>query len=244
MNHLLTAALAPSSKRTYTTAITSYRNFCNAQFPNIAAFPASAALLASYVAYLYADGYAPTTMLTHMSALSYMHKITGSPDHTQQFVVKKLITGAQNLSGRQDTRLPITKSVLSKIVHAINFVASSEYIQLLLKSMFLLAFHAFLRIGEITVHGPQSRHSVIQLKDITVSSAELSVSITHFKHNISHRPVILAIAATHDPNCPVAAILKFLNVRGPVQGPLFSFDKAYACTIHTGTREQFRIQWN
>ena len=226
MVQLLDAALAPSSRQTYAKAISSFISFCSTHSPNIPQFPASAANLASYITQMYSDGFAPTTMLSHLSALSYVHKLTGTPDHTQHFAIKKLITGAQKLDGRLDMRLPITPAVLGKLVHAVQFIAASEYLRLMLRSMFLLAFHAFLRIGEITVHGRNRRDTVVQLKDLTISSSELTLSMSHFKHNTSLRPVILSVSATHGQCCPVRALCRFMLVRGQVEGPLFAFADA------------------
>ena len=213
-----------AKRRTYAKAIATYTSFCNSNFPNTAPFLATAASLATYIAHLYSEGYAPTAMLSHMSALSYIHKLSGDPDHSQNFAIKKLITGAQNLSGRLDTRLPITTHVLGKIVQALKFVASSQYLRLSLKSTFLLAFHAFLRIGEITTHGHQCY--VIQLEDISFSLTGFSLTISRFKHNSSRRPVTLSIAASGDECCPVAALKQFKQVRGLTPGPLFSFADA------------------
>ena len=53
----------------------------------------------------------------HMSVLSYVHKLAGMPDPAQHFIIKKLLAGAQKLSGKPDTRLPI--SLLSYIILSI-----------------------------------------------------------------------------------------------------------------------------
>ena len=80
--------------------------------------------------------------MTYMSALSYIHKLAGKADPTQLFVIKKLLAAAQKLSGKPDTRLPISPSILHKIVDATQFIVSSAYLRNMLQSMFLLAFHA------------------------------------------------------------------------------------------------------
>ncbi|KAL3877049.1 hypothetical protein ACJMK2_034804, partial [Sinanodonta woodiana] len=49
-----------------------------------------------------------------------------------------------------DVRLPIDKCILEKLIRATTFTINSWYKQLLFRAMFSLAFHAFLRIGEIT----------------------------------------------------------------------------------------------
>ena len=96
----------------------------------------------------------------------------------------------------------------------------------MLQSMFLLSFHAFLRIDEITVHSKARHASVIQVSDITISNSSLTLVMCHFKHNTSGRPVTLSISRTHDKYCPVLALSHFLGVRGTVQGPLYALTNA------------------
>ena len=86
--------------------------------------------------------------------------------------------------------------------------------------MFLLAFHAFLRIGEITVHSRTRSEYVIQLADVTISHSHIVLVLCHFKHTTSGRPVTLYISQTHNKYCPVQALSRFLN------GPLFAFANA------------------
>ena len=87
--------------------ISSFVLFAADHFPCISSFPASTSLLASFTASLVASRYAPSTIRSYMSALSYLHKISGIPDSTQHFVIKKLLAGAFKLSGKPDIRLPI-----------------------------------------------------------------------------------------------------------------------------------------
>ena len=213
-SRLLNAALTEGTRHAYKHAVTS------------SVFPASIVALAAFVAHLFSQNYAPATLLTYMSALSYVHKLADMADPTQHFVIKKLLAGAQKLAAKPDTRLPITPTVLHKIVDATPFIVSSNYVCYMLQSMFLLSFHAFLRIGEITVHS-QARHaSVIQVSDVTISNSSLILVMCHFKHNTSGRPVTLSISRTHDKYCPVLALSRFLTVRGTVQGPLYAFANA------------------
>ena len=161
MNILLNAALSCGTKRAYRRAISSYANFCRIHFPVVQIFPASACVLGAFIAHLHSQRYAPATLMTYMSVISYVHNFAGKVDPTQPFVIQKLLVGAKKLSGTPDTRLPISLSILRKIVDATQFIVSSAYLPLLLQSMFLFAFHAFIRIGEITIHSRHNSHSII-----------------------------------------------------------------------------------
>ena len=76
-------------------------------------------------------------------------------DPTQAFVTKKILKGCQCLGSTKDTRLPITPEILRKIIHALNHTVPVFFQRCLLRSLFLLAFHAFLRLGEITKQNQQ-----------------------------------------------------------------------------------------
>ena len=144
-----------------------------------------------------------------MSALSYVHKLPGMPDPAQHFVIKKLLAGAQKLSGKPDTCLLICPAVLYKIVDSTRFIVSSAYLHHVLQSMLLLAFHAFFRIGEITVHSRNKCDSVVQLGDVSISDTGILLVMSQFKHNTSGRPVTLSILPTKDRYCPVHSLSLF-----------------------------------
>ena len=50
-----------------------------------------------------------------------------------------------------NSRRPIGLSLLTQLVLAANSVISDTYMQHTIAAMFVLAFHGFLRIGEITI---------------------------------------------------------------------------------------------
>ena len=137
------------------------------------------------------------------------------PDPAQHFIIKKLLAGAQKLSGKPDTRLLIIPAVLYKIVDSTLFIVSSAYLRHMLESMFLLAFYAFLRIGEITVHSHNKCDSVVQLGDVSISDTGILLVMSQFKNNTSGRPVTLSILQTKYIYCLVHSRSQFLKVRGP-----------------------------
>ena len=124
MLRLLNAALTEGTRHAYKHAVTSFTAFSTTHFPASSVFPASIGALAAFVAHLFSQNYAPATLLTYMSALSYVHKLADMADPTQHFVIKKLLAGAQKLAAKPDTRLPITPTVLHKIVDATPFIGA------------------------------------------------------------------------------------------------------------------------
>lgn len=65
--------------------------------------------------------------------------------------------------------------------------------------MFTLSFYAFLRVGEITGKYPSNIKNVIQMENLTLDEPlkdmkYMTLTLRHFKHNDSCRPVCLQIS--------------------------------------------------
>ena len=80
LHPLLNAALSCGTKWAYRRAISSYANICRFQFPVVPVFPASTCVLRAFIAHLPSQCYAPATLITYMSAISYVHKLAGKVD--------------------------------------------------------------------------------------------------------------------------------------------------------------------
>ena len=132
-----------------------------------------------FIAHLYASGSAPASIVCIVSAVAYFHKINGFHDPSNCFMVSMLLARARNLGTVHDVRLPVTLPVLvrlpvtlpvlSRLVHALPTVFSSRYKFLMLLAMMVLAFKAYLRIGEMV---PRSRGTIrgcLHMDDVLLS---------------------------------------------------------------------------
>lgn len=197
----------------------------------------------------------PKTISVHLSAISFLHKMQNFTDPTKVFLVQKLVAGAYKLRPSADMRLPITRSILFKLLDAAEIIYSG-YAKILTQTMFNFAFHTYARVGEITATGPTQTRNVLQLDNITVVMAnnqphEVKVCFRHFKHNFLGRPHFIAFKRTSTRHCPVQLFARFLVWRGSQAGPLFcdmsgdvvsrySFDaKLKACLRFCGLSSEF-----
>jgi len=98
---------------------------------------------------------ASSIVATYISALGYCHKLMDLPDGSQSFLVKKCMVGYTNTFKRLDTHLPITPAMLTTLVDSVKHTCQGVYEQLLVKTMFLMPFYAFLRVGEFTANQKQ-----------------------------------------------------------------------------------------
>lgn len=78
--------------------------------------------------------------------LSFQHKMRNMADPTQNFIVKSY----RNRTGTVDSRLPITPCILKHVIASLQYTTGSYFVHVLMKSMYLFAFHCFLMIGEFT----------------------------------------------------------------------------------------------
>ena len=176
-----------------------------------------------FVAHLFESGFAPSSIASHVSAIAYAHKTMSLCDPTDNFVIRKLLTGASRLATQPDKRLPITPSILRAILSALSRLNLSAYQRALFKSPFTLAFFGFLRMGEVAVPSQSQPHYVIQLADIEVTNSHILLTMHTYKHSSGREPTTLHILCQPPAICPVNALTDYLKYRGTTPGPLFAF---------------------
>ena len=217
--------MAPSSMQLYRRAWTLFRESLQHLHlsPSVqVVLPLSVNHIAIFVSHLYSQGYAPTSIISYSSAIGYVHRVSGWPDPSSDAVIQKLIAGAIKIRPPLPPRLPITLILLYRIMEGVDAIVPHYYHRLLLKSMFTVAFFGLMRMGEVTV----SKHHQVSLflSQITLSSTQIIISIKHFKHNSSLKPVdIPLLRQTNSQICPLYHMSQYLLVRGFQPGPLFAF---------------------
>ena len=106
-------------------------------------------------------------------------------DPTSSFFIMKLLQGAKRRRIRFDSRLPITGSILNRLVTALNQKCSNPFYQRLCKAMYLLAFYGFLRLGKITERSQGSLDShCLKYSDVVVQQNHILISFQSYKHSI------------------------------------------------------------
>lgn len=185
--------------------------------------------LVLYIAHCYKQGLAASTTKTHISALSYTFQLAGYPDLTQHFLVKKQLQGFSKVRPTVDCRLPITPPVLLKIIEALPCTTDSNFTKSLLQAMYLLAFYAFLRVGEITKTTGSNQHYLLRkhLKFVCNTQGEdyLELTIPHYKHSKNVATLNIKQNTAQPALCPLKACQTYLLIRShfSIEEPLFSF---------------------
>ena len=245
---LLDASMASSTHRLYNKVVTSFSVYLLKYFSIPMYIPLKVHHIMGYVAYLHHKGYSGSTIASYISALSYFHKIRGSPDPTNSYLIRKLIMGSSSLTKPSRVHLPITQQVLHTLISSVSCLSLSQYNVIMLQSMFYLAFHAFLRVGELT-RSSASNHT-LQLNDVSLVQGQsryikIIVSFKSFKHKKDYYPTSIVIQSK-EAHCPVLSLVRYLRIRPKFPGPLYIFsDKSpvtssffYSslrqCLLHSG----------
>lgn len=190
-------------------------------------FPISVTDICNFIGYLFSSNYSSSSIASHISAVSYVHKVLNVTDPTQAFVTKKIIKGCQALGPTKDTRLPITADILQQLLNALNHTVTQYSLRIMLRALFLLAFHAFLRLGEITAKSVKSSKHLLQRPDISFEYQGTTLSgvqliMREYKTNKHHTPLVISLQSTTDSAyCPVQALFTYLQFFNHRVGPLF-----------------------
>ena len=223
LNSLLLSAIAPSTRLSYTRSWDLFglaMEQLHIPYDGIGSLPLSKQQILTFIGYLNVKNYAPTTIITYVSGLSYVHKMKGFEDPCASFVVQKFMAGALKINPSIDTRLPITLGILVQLVDALKNTTSSPYLRSLFKAMYLVSFFGLMRVGEVTT----DIGGVIPLMSdqVRFASNYAVITIKHFKHNNSAHPMEIVITKQAEVAiCPVTALIDFFHLRGTQYGPLF-----------------------
>ena len=225
LSRLLEASLAPSTRAHYQRAWGKLVTFFQSlgMYPSL---PIPVAMILLFVAHLHASGAAPATIVSNVSALAYFHKINGLPDPTSNFIVVKLLAGARNIGSVPDVRVPVTLPILSCLVQALPTVFASTYTCTMLRAMMVIAFRAYLRVGEMVPRSRNMTQGCLHVGDVTLTGDLINVSFRRFKHSARHGPQSLQVRGECLEGSlihPAAFLREFIQARGPVQGILFGY---------------------
>ena len=160
--------------------------------------------------------------------MRHLHILHGLPNPlTDTPRLELVLKGIQRIKPRQGKpRLPITPIILGRLKSS--FDLSPGYDSTMLWAACCLAFFGFLRCGEFTVASGASfdRAKHLAFQDISVDShfepTVLAVRIKASKTDQFGKGMTIFLGKAPSNLCPVTAVLSYIAVRGPAEGPLFT----------------------
>lgn len=182
-------------------------------------------IIAMFVAYLYQIGYSYSTILSNISALSFMYKVLSVRDNTKDGLIQKVLQGVKNLSMPSNSLLPIGCYLLDQILNRMDRLLINHYDKCLYKSIFLWLYYACLRVSEVASSGYNNSHA-IQSNNVVLYMKEnriVSVIINMFSYKFSKgKTVKLLLSRVKGKQyCPVHAFEEYMKIRPKVSGNLF-----------------------
>ena len=122
----------------------------------------------------------------------------------------------------KEGRKPITRATLAGVIDNIKFATSSYFKRTMFKALFLLAYHACLRAGELCCSNSTKHTLKVEKVDIVKSNGNTGINIMleSHKHSVGSNKMRL----NQLNSCsywPVNALLNFLKIRPLYPGPLF-----------------------
>lgn len=192
-----------------------------------------------FVAFAVNQGLKHQTIKSYISAIRHLQVSCGGGDPKSGDMpqLELALRGAKKEQAGQpkQTRLPITPAILRQMRQVWQRHASS-WDNIMLWAACCLGFFGFLRSGEFTA--PEDKKfdpgQHLSFADIAVddptSPRTISIRIKQSKTDPFRKGVTVVVGKTDTSLCPVAALLAYLVLRGPGEGPLFRFEDGQALT--------------
>ena len=190
-----------------------YEQFSKLYFSNPEVFPTSLENLSMFIAHCFEQNY------IYISAIGYIHKIIDMQDNTQHFIIVKTLNGFKKIRSSKENRLPITLQILKGLINSLPHTCTSLFMSKLLKAMYLLAFHAFLRVEEMTGPLPPKGNNLrLNNKVFCYTSlipTAVEIHMSQFKHSYGKYTPILHVQENklQKDLCPVKVLWDYLQLR-------------------------------
>ena len=126
-----------------------------------------------------------------------------------------MLTGLSRLDKRHDLRMPVTLSILNKIIPSLPSVCSSNYESILFSAVFTIAFFGFFRVGELVQNTRTDVGHILQTSNVKILTSvnALEIRIPISKTDQLGRGATIVLPATNQVVCPVQAVKAYLQLR-------------------------------
>lgn len=101
-------------------------------------------------------------------------------------------------------------------------VCNNDYETKLFRAAFSIAFHGFMRVGELSVGSKNNQMHTVAIENINIFDNKLEVLLTSSKTDQVGAGTTICILSQRDKNvCPVRLMANYIKDRPPYPGPLF-----------------------
>ena len=219
---LLHSSLAQSTHKAYDKFLDRFSVFFEKQYKQSFTLPATPEAVTDFIAYLHMQSLAPSTIASHLSAITHIHLLAGYSDPCANYTARKMLTGCKKINRHIDSRRPLLLHHISLLCSAtIHLYMHSPFYRKLYTAVILTTFHGFFRIGELlpTVIARDAK-SVVQINHVSFTKHSVQIQLLHHKTQKSSKPTVIVLSS-QQANCPVRALREYIKLRGLASGPLF-----------------------
>ena len=217
---LLAQGLAPSTRRVYAAGQRAYFQFCSSF--SLPYFPSSEWLLMLFATWLaQTRKLAPSSVSSYIAAIRSWHVDLGAPDPTSGATrLARLLRGIRrSRTSPAFIRLPITNRLMLVLQSAL---AVPLFDHIMFWAACCTAFFGFLRVSEFTCSGVFVPGRHLGFDDIDWDAAGHYRLFLHTsKTDPFHHGCTILLGPSGHQVCPVAAMSRYLAIRGSTPGPLF-----------------------
>ena len=220
MSRIIPECLANASKKSYNNHWASFSKFMFKTF-HLSPMLATSYHVSLYATFLHTCGLKPSTIRSYLSAISFTHRLHGAQDPSDCFHIRKLLEAFKQKScnNNDNDRKPVTRSLLKKMVRQLKFVTHNEYDRWLFNAIFIIMYHACLRVSEVARSSTQEH--TLSDKQIFIKKRRLVLNLKSYKHSNQKTSKINLPAFNDRDICPVRAYKKYLKLRTRSPGPFF-----------------------
>ena len=176
------------------------------------------------------QGVQSATLKSYFSAIKYILKQDGYEWNDKQVILDSLVKSCKIKNDQVKVRLPIKRALLEMLLGEIGrwfgMQNPQPYLEKMYKAMFCLAYYGMMRVGELTL----SPHT-LKAGHIHVGNNKDKIMVVLYSsktHGAASRPQKIKIASLpievkQQNFCPIRAIQKFMEIRGPYKDKLEQF---------------------
>ncbi len=199
---------APATVRAYQADLEDFGEWCQAN--GVRRFPATADVVARYLAWLADCGAKPSTIERRAVAISAAHKAGDAPNPTTNEIVRKTLGGIRRAHGRR----PAKKRAISLAeLRAMCLALPDTVTAVRDRAVLTLAYAGAFRRSEV---------AQLERADVVVLPDELVVTLRKSKTDQEGRGIAKHIPIAQDPAiCPVRAMRAWLAYANVATGPVF-----------------------
>ena len=226
LHRFYTSGLATSTQKAYSSGQKRFLAFCT-KF-NLQAFPPSEHTILLFISQLGVDGLTMSTIKSYLASIRNL-LINNGFQYTNLYStrVELVLRGIKRVkctTATSKARLPITPDILGAIK---SVWSTKSWEEKMLWAAACLGFFGFLRCAEFTIISASAfdpaKH--LTLGDVFVKPKGqipiMAVKVKMSKTDQFGKGAWLYFQRTGVPLCPVEAMLGYLQLRGPKEGPLF-----------------------